>query len=113
MIKFVEKINNNTKKIAGAFTVALGTLVPNVAHAATSSFTGYTGITSDSVMNGFFSLLQIMGTFAGAFFIGTSIWGYVMSFKSEDTEARHKATLGFIPGIGFLAMAGIIALFKA
>lgn len=110
MKNLINKINENSKKVMGAFTIAAGSLVPNVANA---SFTGYSGITSDSVMNGFFSLIQIMGTFAGAFFIGTSIWGYVMSFKSEDTEARHKATLGFIPGIGFLAMAGILTLFKA
>lgn len=111
MKKLVNKINEMGKKSLVAFSGITASLMPTVSNA--QSFSGYSGITSDSIMNGFFQLIAVLGTFAGAFFVGTSIWGYVMSFKTEDTEARHKASLGFIPGIAFLSMAAIISLFKS
>ena len=114
MNRFIKKIltvkNDISKKLLGVYTLAAGLMFPMVSKA--NNFTGYTGMTSDSIMNGFFTVLGVLGTFAGAIFVGTSAWGYIMAMKSEDPEAKHKASLGFIPGIAFLSFGAIILLFK-
>lgn len=108
MNKATTKLNSISKKALGAYSAAMAGLAPMVTNA--SSLTSY-NMTGDQLIKGFMLMIAALGTVAGIFFGATSAWSYLMAQKSEDSEAKHKAQLGFIPAVGFLSFGVILGFF--
>lgn len=64
---------------------------------------------SDQIVNNVVDTIETLATYAGIFLLVIGLIMLFMGFKNEDSEAKHRAGLVIIAGIGCVGIKAIVS----